>query len=242
MSLIFLEAECLGAMEENALVALVLCLLVGRSLIEFVIRTNLSVEALPSATFWYQDQAGWWQPLDRPGQGNFFWNMWDHILTLDFVWWYWSDYLVDKEWSWHSFLGFHNCYQHEDVLKQVSNQDKSIVEGCKSLHIHQRCRAPTNESSTVLGQREEMTRGGVTGARQGKGTKSNVEGRVGGHLAGDFGMFPNTVQYGDDTDTTKKGRKKSRKYTKIGHSTFYNTWRYVCPEVKWYLMRYLSPK
>ena len=51
MSLIFLEAECLGAMEENALVALVLCLLVGRSLIEFVIRTNLSVEALPSATF-----------------------------------------------------------------------------------------------------------------------------------------------------------------------------------------------
>ena len=87
-------------------------------------------------------------------------------------------------------LGFHNYYQHEDVLKQVSNQDKSIVEGCKSLHIHQRCRAPTNESSTVLGQREEMARRGVTGASQGKGTKSNVEGRVGGHLARDFGMFP----------------------------------------------------
>ena len=67
-----------------------------------------------------------------------------------------------------------------------------------------------------------MARGGVTGASQGKGTKSNVEGRVGGHLARDFGMFPNTVQYGD-TDTTKKGRKKSKKYTKIGHSTFYNT-------------------
>jgi len=106
---------------------------------------------------------------------------------------------------------------------QVSNQDKSIVEGCKSLHIHQRCRAPANKSSTVLGQREEMARGGVTGASQGKGTKSNVEGRVGGHLARDFGMFPNTVQYGGDTDTTKKGRKKSKKYTKIGHSTFYNT-------------------
>ena len=68
-----------------------------------------------------------------------------------------------------------------------------------------------------------MTRGGVTGASQGKGTKSNVEGGVGGHLAGDFGMFPNTVQYGGDADTTKKGRKKSRKYTKIRHSTFYNT-------------------
>ena len=68
-----------------------------------------------------------------------------------------------------------------------------------------------------------MTRGGVTGASQGKGTKSNVEGGVGGHLAGDFGMFPNTVQYGGDADTTNKGRKKSKKYTKIGDSTFYNT-------------------
>ena len=85
---------------------------------------------------------------------------------------------MDKEWFRHNFLGFHNCYQHEDVLKQVSNQDKNIVEGCKSLHVHQRCRAPTKESSTVLGQREEMTRGGVTGASQGKGTKSNVEGGV----------------------------------------------------------------
>jgi len=156
MSLIFLEAECLGAMEENALVALVLCLLV---VLKHYLRRRFDIKT-------------------KQDDGN-----------------PWTD--------------------------QVSNQDKSIVEGCKSLHIHQRCRVPTKESSTVLGQREEMARGRVTGASQGKGTKSSVECRS--HLAGDFRMFPNTVQYGGDADTTKKGRKKSRKNTKIGHSTFYNT-------------------
>ena len=93
------------------------------------------------------------------------------------------------------------------VVPQVSGQEDTM-EGCKSLHFHQPCRLPSKNGQPAVKaeekRREEEKRAAVQGLKVEEGRRAKL----------------NTRREAEDTES--KRRRKSRKYTMLGNSTFYH--------------------
>merc|ERR1712210_25013 len=95
---------------------------------------------------------------------------------------------------------------------QVSGQENTL-EGCKSLHFQQQCRLPAKPGQPAIqaeekrpaaaGRRYEMNKAAVQGfdAEEGRRTKLNIR---------------------KEAEDMESKRRKSRKYTMLGNSTFYH--------------------
>lgn len=98
------------------------------------------------------------------------------------------------------------------LFPQVSGQENTL-EGCKSLHFQQQCRLPAKPGQPAIqaeekrpaaaGRRYEMNKAAVQGfdAEEGRRTKLNIR---------------------KEAEDMESKRRKSRKYTMLGNSTFYH--------------------